>query len=176
MKKQKASHCVIRNQKLFCTHCGGSHAIIYPIGVLELGAKSEAFCKLHEDCKPVWKQQEADLTKTVKERAEWWLEHGERGTSSETIFSFFALKDDIGGCIPASRFHHPIDPDDFKRCSMVFKAFPEWKERINELKALSPVWRGLVDQWDKLEKLLAEQLETKEDNGMYDLMKSLGCD
>ena len=69
----------------------------------------------------------------------------------------------------------PSDPDDFKRCYLLLKAVPQLKTDLHKLKALSPTWSNLVDNWDKLTEMLEEQLRTKKANGMYEFMKSLGA-
>jgi hypothetical protein len=69
----------------------------------------------------------------------------------------------------------PADPDDFRRCYLLIKAVPQWKERLVELKSLSETWSKLVDNWDKLTEMLEEQMRTRKANGMYELMNSLGC-
>lgn len=47
--------------------------------------------------------------------------------------------------------------------------------RIDNLRTLSLVWEKLADNWDKLTEMLEEQLQTKKANGMYELMKQIGC-
>ena len=47
----------------------------------------------------------------------------------------------------------PYDADDFGRCYRLFIAVPEWKARIQELKQMSSVWAGIVDEWENLSEL-----------------------
>jgi hypothetical protein len=98
----------------------------------------------------------------------WWLDNGERGISSETMFQCLS-----GKIISNDKGCHPHDPDDFKRCYMLLKAIPEWKDDLHKLKDLSIEWSNLVDNWDKLTEMLEEQLSSKQDNGMYELMEKL---
>ncbi len=158
----------IRNQKLFCTNCGGEQTVPFPIAIPMLTAMNKAFDKMHKKCKATWKQPEPDMTLSQSERMSWWLKNGERGTSSETIFQYLSgrvIRND-NGC-------HPHDPDDFKRCYMLLKAIPEWKKDLYKLKELSNEWSNLVDNWDKLTEMFEEVIKTNKDNGMYDLMENL---
>lgn len=43
-------HCVFRDNLLICLHCGGTFKLPLPMDVEEVGKKSRAFIKLHEDC------------------------------------------------------------------------------------------------------------------------------
>jgi len=135
---------------------------------------SKAFIKLHKDCRQTWVQPEADLTTTVHQRMQFWLTQGERGTSSETIFS--VLGGDSGWCRHPNVYCHPLDPDDFRRCYLLLETIPEWKADLHKLKEISLVWSNLVDNWPELTQLLEEQMRTHKANGMYDLMKSCGVE
>jgi hypothetical protein len=79
-----------------------------------------------------------------------WLATGERGISSEAILSTLTG-------LPMKSAHgfgnHPHDPDDFKRCEMLLRAVPEFRERLGEMAAVSPVWAGLVARWDEIAAL-----------------------
>ena len=108
-----------------------------------------------------------------------WLKFGDRGISSEKIFSVLTgitiLKDswDKFGT-------HPSDPSDFNRCSKLVKSIPELKTKLYKMKKESVVWAKIIDNWDKLEKMLEEtvrqeQATGKNDGKMYKFMKSLGC-
>ena len=166
-KKKQSSHCTIRNSNLFCTHCGQYQVIPLPIAIPMYTAMSDAFCKIHKDCKKVWSQPEADLTKSVSERMGWWWREGERGMSSESIYQHIGLRN-TGGIT-----NHPCDPDDFRRCYMLLKAIPEWKTKLYVMGSVSQQWKNLITNWDKLTEMLEEQMVTKKDNGMYDLMQTI---
>lgn len=170
MKKPKADHCTIRNENLFCTHCGGEHKISYPVDARMFDAMTKAFIEIHKNCPKTWQPPILDSRLTVKQRADWWLANGERGTSSETIFEIMDGRKILtyGKC-------HPLDPDDFRRCYLLLIAIPEWKIQLHLMKKVSPVWAKLVDNWDKLTLMLEEQLVTGKPNGMYQYMKELGC-
>lgn len=50
----------------------------------------------------------------------------------------------------------PNDNSDFKRCLKFIEIVPEVKERLVELKHLSPEWSNLVENWNKITSLLNE--------------------
>lgn len=155
----------IRNQNLFCLNCGGEFKIEYPIDIEEMIKKSKAFELLHADCKPNWKEPVVDQSKSIQEKALFWLQHGERGRSSEAMC--FHLMGRTGSN------SHPYDPDDFRRCYLLLKAVPEWNgvEYRERMKQLSPEWSNLIYHWDKLTAMLEEQMVTHKRNGMYELMQ-----
>jgi hypothetical protein len=157
-----------RNEKIFCTNCGQEQVVPFPIQIPILSAMTKAFEKMHKKCKGIWKQPEPDMTLPLTHRMYWWLDNGERGISSETMFQCLS-----GKIISNDKGCHPHDPDDFKRCYMLLKAIPEWKNDLYKLKDLSMEWNNLVDNWDKLTEMLEEQLSSKQDNGMYELMEKL---
>ena len=109
-----------------------------------------------------------------------WLASGERGISSE--FMFYVLTG-----IPAGNTRsgscHPSDPDDFKRCEKLLRAVPEFRDRLDEMRVVSPVWDALVCDWNRLVVLIDEEapgvLSGERNRGSapkaYALMKELGC-
>lgn len=167
MEKAKIEHMVIRNEKLFCMNCGDSQAIPFPIAIPVFSAMSTAFEKMHAKCRKTWQAPIVDPSWSADRKAGFWWENGERGRSSEVMW--YALQ----GRLDTHRGAHPLDPDDFRRCYLLIKTVPEWKERLVFLKPLSTSWSNLVDNWDKLTDMLEEQMRTKKDNGMYDLMQKL---
>lgn len=168
--KSKVKHTTIRNDKFFCLNCGGEWQLQMPIPVKEFAEKGNAFNVLHQDCKPTWKQPVVSQDKDINEKMMFWLAQGERGISSETMF------EKLSGKKLRDSYHcHPSDPDDFRRCYLLLETIPEWKSRLCELRDLSLVWDKLVTHWDRLTKMLEEQLKTHKTNGMYEFMKELGC-
>jgi len=160
---------VFRNQKLFCTCCGGEYTLNYPLGMKEMADKTYAFEKLHKDCKQTWTEPKADQSKTVQQKAMWWIANGEIGLSSKAMWNYFmGIK---AAC------EHPYDPDDFKRCYKLLEAVPEWKSRVPELKNLSRQWANLAANWDKLTAMYEENVRTNWKNykqiGMYEFMETL---
>lgn len=77
-----------------------------------------------------------------------WIMKGHIGLSSKTIWAHFVLN-----CEPRWP-SEPSDPSDFLRCYWLLKIAPEWKPRMGEIAARYPRWKGLVDHWDELEKML----------------------
>ncbi len=175
MAKKDNKHCVIRNEKLFCSNCGKYQVIPYPIQIPMFTAMTEAFNKIHANCKPTWKQLEVDQSLTVDKKMQWWIENGERGISSETMFHYIAFSYGRPEYLlrRGKVESHPHDPDDFRRCYELLKTIPEWKSRLDTMKEVSPAWKNLVDHWDELIVMLEEQMVAKKDNGMYDLMEKL---
>lgn len=169
-KKKPVNHTTIRNNKLFCTHCGGEYAIVYPIQPEDLSKKIDAFNKLHADCPPTWKEPVVDQEKSAQEKALWWIANGHVGMSSKTMWLAF-MGQKIG--YP----NHPHDPDDFSRCYKLLEAVPEWKEKLHLLKGLSKQWENLVDNWPKLTEMYEqnkkENWANSEKIGMYEFMEKL---
>ena len=160
----------IRNKKLFCTCCGGEFTLNYPVGIQEMVDKSEAFTKLHTNCKQTWIEPKVDQSKAVQQKAMWWIENGERGLSSKTMWNLFMRNKSYA-------VNHPYDPDDFSRCYKLLEAVPEWKERVPELCTLSKEWKNLADNWDVLTAMYKENVKTNWKNykqiGMYEFMEEL---
>lgn len=167
MSKAKIEHVVIRNETLFCLNCGCSQAIPLPMEISVFAAMAKAFEKVHAKCRKTWQAPIADPSWSAGRKADFWWENGERGVSSEIMW--YVLQ----GRPNPRHGSHPLDPDDFRRCYLLIKTVPEWKDRLPFLKPLSTAWSNLVDNWDKLTEMLEEQMRTKKDNGMYDLMQRL---
>jgi hypothetical protein len=170
--KKKIEHTTIRNQNLFCTHCGRSQVMTYPIEIDMMTAMMTAFNKIHKNCPPTWKEPEVPEL-SEQQRANWWITHGHVGMSSKSIWAYF-----MGQKEPSP--NHPYDPDDFGRCYKLFKAVPEWRERVSELKSLSVEWHRLSLHWDKLTEMYEqnerEDWKNYKQVGMYEFMKDVLSD
>lgn len=81
-----------------------------------------------------------------------WLRRGERGVSSEAIFSHLT-----GVPIGARWMHPPSDPDDLRRCRLLLAQVPEFAARIGEMAGVSDQWARLVARWDELCALMDEE-------------------
>jgi hypothetical protein len=138
--KPTTKHTTIRNGKLFCLNCGGEFELQMPIRVEMMTGIINTFDKLHENCKPTWKEPEADQTQGVKEKAMWWIANGEVGMSSKTMWNCLMGNKNFG-------INHPYDPDDFSRCWKLLETVPEWKTELHKLRSLSKAWSNLVDNW-----------------------------
>lgn len=170
MKKIEIKHTTIRNQKLFCLNCGGEHTLVFPLAVKEMTKKIDAFNKLHGNCKKTWEEPIADQSQNIQHKANWWLAYCETGLSSKTMWNYFMQKQ-------ISPANHPYDPDDFSRCYKLLIAVPEWKNRILELSKLSPQWKNLSENWDKLTEMYEQNVKENWINsdkiGMYEFMQTL---
>jgi hypothetical protein len=172
MKTQKVEHTTIRNGDLFCLNCGGSYKIPMPTFATTMVEKTDLFNSLHADCAKTWKEPEADQSKGIKEKALFWMSNGQRGMSSETMWSCL-----MG--VTEHRINYPHDPDDFSRCYKLLQFVPEWRLELGKLKTLHPVWEKLVDNWDTLtemyERNVRENWKHVDEIKMYEFMKKLGC-
>lgn len=80
----------------------------------------------------------------LPEGAREWLESGERGISSETMFEVFT-----GVPLEQDRYH-PQDLDDFRRCRLLLEQVPAFVEKLPLMAEQSPQWAGLVNRWDAI--------------------------
>lgn len=105
---------------------------------------------------------------TADGEAHQWLENGDTGVSSKTIWSVMmgSGQDRLGSDVPH-------DPDDFGRCYRLLKVMPAWRARLGEVAAKHPAWRGLVDSWDELTALYEEELPKKSAPKLYARMRQL---
>ena len=78
---------------------------------------------------------------------EWlqWLASGERGMSSEALFSRLT-----GIAMKRPRFDHPWDVYDFGRCVMMLDACPSLAPHVADAADLSRTWAALISEWDGL--------------------------
>lgn len=97
-----------------------------------------------------------------------WLAHGERGISSEAIFSY------LTGIPLQCRLRPPYDAGDLRRCRRLLAAVPEFAARLGEMRNVSPEWSRLVDRWDEL-CVLADVDQTRADALMWDIIDGRGA-
>lgn len=71
----------------------------------------------------------------VEQRAIMWATFGEQGISSRTIFAVMTEAIQYKDVFPRdwARFNVPHDPPDFRRCYLLLKLIPEWRERLEEM-------------------------------------------
>ena len=168
----KPKHVGFRNEKLFCFHCGTSQELPLPIPADLAAEWLKGFDKIHRNCPKTWTEPVNEANEnTERENCYWWLQYGEHGISSKTMFHYLA----DGFNIQLQCANTPSDPDDFRRCYLLLKAIPQFRSKLDRLKSVNETWSKLVDSWDKLTEMLEEQMTTKKANGMYEFMKSLGC-
>lgn len=85
----------------------------------------------------------------LSEEARRWLAVGEQGLSSCSMFwRFTGVKPDY--LDDETRFNHPHDPGDLRRCLLLLEQVPEFKGRMGEMRRCSPEWDALVDAWADL--------------------------
>lgn len=85
----------------------------------------------------------------LSEEARRWLAVGEQGLSSCSMFwRFTGVKPDYLN--DETRFSHPHDPGDLRRCLLLLEQVPEFKGRIGEMRGCSPQWDALVEAWADL--------------------------
>jgi len=86
-----------------------------------------------------------------------WLCHGERGISSETIVE---VMEGLPRGTLAGRWisSAPFDPSDLRRCMLLLRAVPGYRQRITELVGVSLYWAVLVGAWGELEALMQAEL------------------
>lgn len=82
-------------------------------------------------------------TTGMSDAAQQWILHGERGSSSNTMFAVLS-----GGALAGRS--HPHDPADLKRCRLLLEQVPEFAARIGEMASVSKEWAGLVAIWPSL--------------------------
>lgn len=84
-----------------------------------------------------------------------WLANGERGISSNTMFTRLTGVDAMGGW---TYCNHPHDPADFQRCERLLRAVPELRERLHLMAEESPEWARLVARWPEINSMLLEEI------------------
>jgi hypothetical protein len=173
--KKRESNTGFRSGNLFCFNCGSYYHIVLPMPVSNYAKMLRQFDQQHKDCKKVWQEPKPDMSWGVERKAAFWFINGERGMSSEAMFAIFSSKI-IKEIFPIEySTNHPSDPSDFRRCHLLLEWVPEWRDKLQIMEGVSPVWKNLVENWDKLTEMLKEQMETGKPNGMYEFMKELGC-
>lgn len=85
------------------------------------------------------------LYMALTEKILQWLVGPGTGRSSMTIFCYMEGLDYNGS--------HPLDPDDLLRCIKLLDIAPKYRERLPQMKELSPIWSRMIDRWDNLENL-----------------------
>lgn len=106
------------------------------------------------------------LTASELDRAQWWRERGEVGTSSLTIWCAFT-----GGVSPHREFRYPLDPDDFRRCKLLLDLMPEWRRELQRVTARFAWFGPFVERWAEFEALYAEESPNKSCPKLYVLMQ-----
>jgi hypothetical protein len=79
---------------------------------------------------------------TDLERRAAWLQMHDNGLSSECIADRMCDLPLTGA--------YPHDGDDFGRCERLLVLYPDWRRRLNEMRAINPIWDVLVEYWDEI--------------------------
>lgn len=93
---------------------------------------------------------------SIPESAMQWLASGERGLSSNAIFTKMTGINTAKH--PRDAGFYPLDPNDLTRCVKLLEAVPEFRPRINEMAEVSPEWAALVGRWDELVQTLDKEV------------------
>lgn len=106
----------------------------------------------------------------MKDKILNWYVNGETGASSKVLASV-ALGQ-------VSEKHHPLDPADFNRCLKLVRAVPEIKNYFDQISKLSPQWKSVIDNWDKIRESFVNEVGFDWVKGFsapktYHLMKEL---
>lgn len=111
----------------------------------------------HEAAKP--------SNKGLSEAAVKWLGSGERGVSSNTLFTV------LTGVNALSDNHksYPHDQFDLRRCRLLLEACPELMPELPRMADVSPQWAKLVQHWDELCAMMDEETPNwrKPKHGQY---------
>lgn len=110
----------------------------------------------------------------LSDNAVLWLATGQRGLSSETLFSLATGVD----CTDDWGYNHPHDPADLGRCRKLLEFCPELADHLPRVAAAGPEWAALIPRWDELCALMDEESpEWREGRGAapktYALMKEI---
>jgi len=104
------------------------------------------------------------MTDSPELRAARWAASSDTGVSSLAILGVMT------GAPPRGRFCYPHDSGDLGRCLGLLKAVPEYRSRLDEMRAVGPEWSALVDHWPELERMHASDSLRKV---LYERMKEI---
>ena len=99
------------------------------------------------------REQSSSKNKSLSPQAIAWLAKGERGISSNTMFTVLTGIDQMGGW----GMSHPYDLGDFRRCRLLLKQCPDLAQNLSQMSSVSPQWKALVAHWDGLCRLMDEE-------------------
>ncbi len=105
---------------------------------------------------------------SVAVRAAWWLDRGEVGVSSRTMWAAFTGGSGGRGY---REFCYPLDPDDYRRCRLLLDLIPEWRRDLSPVVARFPWMKPFVDRWDEFDRLWIEEFPKNKCLKLYALMK-----
>ena len=106
------------------------------------------------------------MAETINERAVEWIVGDDTGLSSKAIWAVMM------GAKPRPH-SYPSDGADLGRCMRLLELIPEWKPRMVEMQAVSPYWKALVPEWDRLVGILKAELAGGKKGSTYEAMKAI---
>lgn len=168
--KEGIAHALLECEGFFCRHCGAREKVfpisISPKRLQAMTLAGEAFAEEHAGCE----LGDTSPARRAGESPEAWLNSGDTGISSKTIWSVMT-----GRPFPDRHFlpSVPLDPSDFGRCHRLLERFPEWRARLGEVAERYPEWAPLVDAWDRMTALHQRDEPTGESAELYALMRDL---
>lgn len=101
-------------------------------------------------------RQQRAMHPHLSQAAARWLANGERGVSSNTIFTKLTGVDALGGW-SADRASHPHDPADFRRCQLLLEQVPELQILFPRMAHVSQQWKALVEAWPTIVAAMDEE-------------------
>lgn len=164
-------NCNVRNDSFICLNCGNQLKISLPIKYDKCNVIFDEFIDLHKNCKKTF-EDKVDASLPPHLKAQWWLQNGEKNSSSKTMYQVLSGLD-IG--LKRHEYTHPNTVDDFKLCYELVKTIPEWAALLNRLSIISPVWKKIVDNWDRICLMVDNQKTQVEFIEIHRLLKSFGC-
>jgi len=84
-----------------------------------------------------------------------WINHGDRGLSSEAIVQRLTGVHLSGRSWSGK--DHPADPSDFRRCELLLRQVPLARLAFPAMRDVSPTWARFVDAWGELVALGEEE-------------------
>ncbi len=90
----------------------------------------------------------------LSDAAARWLASGERGISSNSIFTYLTGVNALGDWTQG----YPLDPSDFRRCRLLLDQVPELAEQFPRMANASKTWARLVRDWDAICKAMDKEL------------------
>lgn len=87
----------------------------------------------------------------ISDEAKEWLENGERGLSSNSIFAR------LTGINILRSDEHPRDASDLRRCRLLLEAVPEFGHKISMMKDVSPEWSAIASDWNAICAIMDEE-------------------
>lgn len=97
---------------------------------------------------------------SIEKRAARWAAGSNTGESSKAMLKVML------GERPKTSFCYPHDNSDLGRCIGLLDAVPEYRERLDEMKAIGPEWKALIEHWPELEARYR-----RDDKTLYERMK-----